>query len=611
MVRALTIIALLFGLALLSVWLVENPGRITFQWLGYEGESAFTLLVVVLAALQLLVFFLFRAGFWLVGAARRMHRHLRAREERKGLDNLVKGLVAAAAGDAEAAKRFAAGSKGTPQDETLTLLLRAQTVSLAGDGPEADREAESVYRAMLKKPLTELLGLQGLIRLLRKKGKLEEALELAERAFDQAPHARWAFEDAFSLETQARDWDAALESVDLAKSGRLLTPGEVKRRKAVLYLMEGQEERAHGHSSKALSLGQKALGLAPDLVPAAIMVADIYQNTDRPKRAAHTIEEIWPKAPHPALGRIYVALGEDGDAEAAWRRVRGLCELNKPHPESRILFARLAVEAGKWLAARDALYPLAEERTPTARVAELMAKIEEGETKNRKAADAWQAAAAHAPRDALWSCTNCGRQTGGWSAVCAGCGAFDAQVWKASDDFAAALVDEREDEALGEAAAPKAGYADDAPQAEHSGERDQPAAAKKEPREPVTAVTPDAIATETQAGTKSDQALATSKAPAANQAAKTSGETLARPAAEQPATKAAASSSGDAPAPKTPQKAAAPAPQPQSRPQSRPQNRPPKRKRGTRPAKGTFDLPRRPDDPGPGGERFEDDARGW
>ena len=92
------------------------------------------------------------------------------------------------------------------------------------------------------------------------------------------------------------------------------------------------------------------------------------------------------------------------DRDAA--RAAMLATYNPDHIESRILAARGAIGARDWKTARAALSAYAgtgASETPTQRICELMAEIEEGEFGDRGAARGWLARALHAPEDPQWT----------------------------------------------------------------------------------------------------------------------------------------------------------------------------------------------------------------
>ena len=79
------------------------------------------------------------------------------------------------------------------------------------------------------------------------------------------------------------------------------------------------------------------------------------------------------------------------------------------------------------------------EQAPTAKVARLIADLEEAERGDGAQARQWLRQAAALPADAIWVCTDCGRQNGNWVAHCPDCGTFDSFSWRAPSGAGAVL----------------------------------------------------------------------------------------------------------------------------------------------------------------------------
>ncbi len=438
MIRALLTFAVILVLALGAVWVADRPGTVAIDWLGVRIEATIALTLTALLVLALLLYATVRLIAWLVGRVSSVGQFMSVQGERRARQAVATGLVALAAGDAETARKVARDAVKRLPDQPLTLLLRAQTAERLGQADDVER----AYEAMLTNDKTELLGLIGLMRILNARGETLRARDFAERAFALRPSSSVAFDFLFALHAREADWPAAQKVLDGAIKARAIGKTAGDRYAAVLSLAEAAGEREAERSQQALTLALRALDLAPDFAPAAVMSADILKNFGKKHRAGTIIEAIWPTAPHPDLGRIYAQIGGRESAETRWRRIVGLITLNRDHRESRILFARYALAADMLPAARDALRPLLEP-APTVRVAELMAKIEERDGADPASVEHWYQLAHHVARDAVWLCRSCGRQSTTWSAVCPHCHSFDSQYWKAFGDRAV-LDDEGE-----------------------------------------------------------------------------------------------------------------------------------------------------------------------
>ncbi len=431
MIRALAIFFLIFFLAIGGVWLADHPGVLVIEWLEMRIDTSVALAVGVLGVVLFILFILMRLLGGMVRSASEAASYFAGRRARQRQRSLSEGLLHLAAGDIPAAQRCVSAIRELEPDhgrslpDPLILLLRGETAYRA----EHNDLADAVYQSMLSQPETELLGLMGLADVARREGSNEEALEFAQRAFRLAPGNTRAFHTYFSLLTAEANWPEARRAVEAALRTRLMSDGEAARRMGLLLTAQATVAREEGRTHVALTLAQRALGLDPDCLPAALLAADCLRQSGRKGRAAAVIETMWARRPHPRLGEIYANLTPREGPLERWKRVVNLIETNQEHPESRLMFARHAIEAGKYDTARDALKALTSRRL-TPRAALLMAEAELGAGADRDVSDHWLKAGAMAERDGLWQCHNCGQDTDDWALLCPNCGQFNGLVWQ-------------------------------------------------------------------------------------------------------------------------------------------------------------------------------------
>jgi HemY protein len=176
--------------------------------------------------------------------------------------------------------------------------------------------------------------------------------------------------------------------------------------------------------------------LAPELVPARVLLAATLTRAGRGREAARLIEQGWTASPHAELAAAYAQIDPAEDSLARARRFERLAGLNPTHPESRIALAGANLAAGLWGPARaeldKAVADAGGEAAASQRLARLMAHLEEGEGADPAAARRWLIAAASAPPDPAWTCKTCGTIATAWSARCAHCHQFDTLVWRAT-----------------------------------------------------------------------------------------------------------------------------------------------------------------------------------
>ena len=395
--RILLFLLATLALAFLCIFVVEQHGLVSLSLGSRVYETS--LAVVILA-------FVAGAG----GALPRRPRSCsfclrlplatfafsRARREAKGRAAISKGLVAVASGDLNAAARHAEAAERFAGHEPLALLLKAQAAQLHGNRAAA----KEAFARMSEIADTRGLGLRGLFVEARRRGDHGAAHRHAAEAAALDVFLPWAHEATLMAQCQARDWMAALATLERNHRLGAMEAGEMRRAKAALLAARALDLRS-AQPKEALQTALKALKIDRGLTPAAVTAASVLIDEGRPRRAARILEAAWRKMPHPDLAEAYLGLAPNASAAERARQIAKLAALRPEHEESRVARARALLAARQFAEARQALAPLAAAR-PTARVCLLMAEIEEAENGMTGLAREWLARAAHAPRDPAW-----------------------------------------------------------------------------------------------------------------------------------------------------------------------------------------------------------------
>jgi HemY protein len=450
-------LAVLIGLA---YWLAGHPGAVSIEWLGYRLETSVGILALVVALVAAVVALVYRFWRFLLRAPRDLSQRVRAGRRRRGYQALTQGMVAVAAGEREEAARWARKADRLLDEPPLTMLLSAQAAQLTGDEAAARR----YFTMMLDDKETEFLGLRGLLTQALRAGEEARALELVRRAHALRPRTPWVLQSLFDLSERRGELEAAERALQDALRAKALPKPEAERKRAVVLLERARAARRE-RAAGALDLARQAHRLAPELIPASALLAELLIEAGEGRRAAKVLEEAWAKGPHPELAELYLRARPSADGIERLKALGKLVERDPAHPESHLARARAALEARLWGEARrhlkSAAGPGGLEGRPREAVCRLMAELEESERADAEAARTWLRRAAGAPRDPDWVCAACGATAPAWSARCGKCKAFDALAWTAPPQVApAALAAEAEDAAPAleapKAAAPKA-----------------------------------------------------------------------------------------------------------------------------------------------------------
>lgn len=407
---------LLVGIVIIAAaWGLANlPGRITATIGSYaiETSAAFAILVFLLLFLALLlVWRVLGAILGIPGAGLRWRRRHRLGVGERAINRV---LVALAAGEQSVARREARRARQLLGESPQTLLLVAEAGRLSG----REDEAEEAFRALTKQRGARFLGFRGLLRQAIERRDWAKAEAIAREAEADHPGAPWLRQQRAELAIQTDNWAEAAE----------LSPADGRR--TAYYVAAADAEADPG---RALRLAKQAWKKDSGFIPAALSYARRLRAGGNEKRAQSVIADAWKRSPHPDLAAF--ALGRDTEPLARHQLAKRLAAANPAHPESRLLLAKAALEAGLTGEARAQVEAARAEGVNQRRLWLLLAEVEEherGDTEEGRIAqrDALRRAAV-ADADPAWECTNCHSSTSAWSARCPSCGAVGTLKWHA------------------------------------------------------------------------------------------------------------------------------------------------------------------------------------
>lgn len=437
-----TILKVLFFLALILAagfgfsWIADRPGDISLVW---QGQSYQTTLIVAITALVALVA-LVMAFWWVIRtlwtSPHSVRRFFRARKRDRGYQALSTGLIAAGAGNALLARKMSARARGLirADQEPLIRVLDAQTALIEGRHDEARR----LYQEMSEDPETRELGLRGLYVEANRLGAHEAARQYAETAAEHAPYLPWAAKATLEYRCRAGHWDDAIRLLDQQRIANVLDRHEADRLKAVLLTARAQDQlEAEPHAARDSAL--KALKLAKDLVPAAIVAAKAYVSEDNLRKAASTLEQVWKIDPHPEIASAYVRARSGDSAADRLKKAEKLEALKPNNYESLLAVAEAALDAQDFKRARTKAEAAARMGSRE-RVYLLLADIEEAETGDQGRIRHWMGQALKAPRDPSWVAD--GHVSDHWMPISPITGRLDAFEWKTPFDQLEGPVEE-------------------------------------------------------------------------------------------------------------------------------------------------------------------------
>ena len=405
-----------------AVWLAERPGTLTFDWLGYTVEISIMVALILLAAVLFLIvaaWALIRQVFNIPGA---LSGFFTRRKRESVHEALTKGIIAVGAGDSTEATKYARKASSLAGDDPLAQLLKAQAAQLRGD----QSTVTHVFEAMAQAKDTEALGLRGLFTQARQDGDMDKARAMASKALELNSGLAWASKAMLAFQSAGGEWQAVGTTLDNQRSAGILSKDEESRLQAVVQTARAIELE-ESQPDEALSLAERALRVAPDLVPAAVVAGRILSGQQSIRKAAQLLEKTWKLSPHPDVAEVYAFLRAGDSPQDRQKRIKTLTNKHGGGLEGAVALAVACIDAQDWKDARAALASHIEERPP-ARICELMAEIEQGEFGDKGRAREWLSRAVRAPRDPAWVAD--GHVSKTWLPVSPVTGELDAFSWQ-------------------------------------------------------------------------------------------------------------------------------------------------------------------------------------
>lgn len=433
MIKALVTLVKIAIVVAFVVWVAENPGTISIDWLSYTftfhvGFFLFAQLIMIALGIAL---FSFIKG--LLDLPKNLTRYRDMTYKDKGIKALALGMTAVAAGDAKSAKYQAHRAKKFMRDDNpLSKLLEAQAARLNGNELDAAR----AFTALMDDRDSAFLGVRGLLQSALDHGDYKGALELGHRALVDYPKQDWILRIVYDLEIRARNWDNARKLIYRLEKAKAISPEQATRDRVAMLIAESEIVKEIGQEELYYKCLTKAYKTDPTSVPAILRLADLYIERGKKKAAISLVKKAWIANPHPGLtniwerARIVPKAVSDSSKPDPMDRVRWfekLLAFKKDSVEGLLALANVQIEEGLWGEARKNL-TRAEEIRPNKNLYKLWARLEGRATHDDGAVRMLLEKAADAPQERVWICNETGRIYKNWSPI-SDQGLFNTIIW--------------------------------------------------------------------------------------------------------------------------------------------------------------------------------------
>jgi len=414
------------------VFLIDTGGevRVSIAAMEYSFSPLMAMIAVILLLVTVWVTIILLGLIMAVlhffnGDETAITRYFNRNREKRGFDALAEGMVALASGEGKAALAQVSKAEKLLGRPELTNLVNAQAAEMTGD----TKKALKYYKSLLENDRTRFVGVRGLMKQKLADGDTATAMKLAEKAFALRP----AHEDTqnllFEMQSNAGDWSGARDTL-VTKVQKGALPKDVgRRREALLALADAKDKLDADHIETGRIAALNANKMAPTLIPAAVLAAEMQILSGNKSNAAKILKKAWAGNPHPELAAAFATIEENETPAQRLKRFGALTKVNSDNPETRLLKAELALADEDFPAARRAMGDLYE-TDPTARSLSIMAAIHRGEGAGDEVVRGWLNKALVASRGPQWICTSCNKIHDVWAPKCDNCKTFDSMDWK-------------------------------------------------------------------------------------------------------------------------------------------------------------------------------------
>lgn len=426
MSKLLLTLAILAPLSYGAIWLADNPGTLTFDWLGWRVEMAFSLFAALLLGLIIITSMMLMLWFGIASwPARIKQRRFRTHHD-QGITALTQTLVALSSADYKNAQRHLQRSiKYLPEHPALPALLDAQLAKAQGHTQRLPR----IYALLKENPDTRPLALRGLIEHSMAEHKPEQALTHIQEVLAEFPKDLWATMAAIDLMIQQNKLGDAVKHIESSSRLHVLSHQQARHLEALIATLRGAEYLRDNRLDDARASLKVALKREAEFLPAQLLMADaLHQSGDNSALLKHAGRS-WKYQPHPHFSELVLKAFSLDAPNMLERRMEQLIKDQPDHIESWLAKARLYVRLAKWEKVREMLGKARAIRH-SPRVFEALAQLEKSQYKNDLKANEWLKLALDAPRDESWICTMCANETTIWHAHCPQCKSMDSLQWR-------------------------------------------------------------------------------------------------------------------------------------------------------------------------------------
>jgi len=214
----------------------------------------------------------------------------------KGYNSFLLGMVALANKDFTKAVLETKKVDKYFKDESLSLLLKSETLKLE----KKFDELNNVYETMLKNPNTKLLGLRGLMEQNLRAQDFHHAFIYGEKLFNLNPRIDKLYDTLINIIGKTNNWQKLFQINDQALKLKIIDKNSYKENMSIA-LYEIAKIKRYNEENEAISLIEKALKYREYFSPYVVFYIQLLISSNKLSKAKNYLYKAWNKFSHPEL----------------------------------------------------------------------------------------------------------------------------------------------------------------------------------------------------------------------------------------------------------------------------------------------------------------------
>lgn len=341
----------------------------------------------------------------------------------KGYNAFVSGMIALANKDYKRAilesKKI---SNHLDDNPSLALLLKSEIFKVE----KKYDKLSLVYEDMSKNKHTENLGYRGMMEQYLRVQDYHHAFIYGERLFNNNPFIEKIYDTLVSIIAKTNNWQQLLIISDRAFSKKIIDKKVYEENKSIGFF-EIAKIKQLSEIEESLKYMQKTIKLRKNFPPYIKLYINLLIQNKNYNLAKKSIKKAWNELPHAEYKESILSLAAHLEIEML-ELVEYIAGTSYKNEESIILMVEALIESKKWDDARNQIKDLLDVR-PKKEVCLLMAKIEEGDSRDVQKINAWTQRAKDGAANNIWICTISKKSQQTWSSV-SEAGYFNSLEWR-------------------------------------------------------------------------------------------------------------------------------------------------------------------------------------